>query len=160
MKPTLPQQAVDLLPQLEEALNVRTIAGKAVLRIFLENTLLMERKQLDYGPTNISKYGLMGVAVRLSDKVERIATLMGQRRRKPQNESLEDSFKDACNYGAIAQALIQGQWPTAEPLLHVKTTVHRLSGGKNKQSASKDDPRFVPVNVSIDNTHPSITHES
>lgn len=113
-KPTLPTEVIELLPRLEAALGLQTVAGKAVLTVFLENAILMDKKQRDYGPRNISIWGLPGIAMRLTDKVERIATLLKGKRRRPQNESLEDSFKDACVYGAIAQVFIRGQWPLTE----------------------------------------------
>ena len=131
MNITIPDEAKALIPKLEAALNLQTVAGKAVLSVFLENAILMDRKQQDYGPSNISAFGLLGIAVRLTDKVERIKTLIGSRRRRPQNESLEDSFRDACVYGAIAQVVKRGHWPTAEPLPTIKPPSRPKFVGKN-----------------------------
>ena len=70
--------------------------------------------------------------MRLWDKCSRIRTLLSHPRRKPQNESLRDSFTDASVYGAIGQVVLDGSWPVNEPLLHVgkpatkKTDVKRV----------------------------------
>src|SRR6266487_824977 len=65
------------LEQLAESLNLKTIAGKEALRVAIENCQLLDRKQLDYGPHNISAFGLFGCVVRLNDKVERFKHLKG-----------------------------------------------------------------------------------
>lgn len=69
----------------------------------------MIRKQLDYGPQNISAWGPIGVAVRLTDKIERLRNLL-LKGRKPQNESLRDTAIDIANYGLILLLLLDGEW--------------------------------------------------
>lgn len=81
------------------------------LKIALQNAILFDRKQSDYGPRNISKFQSYGCIVRMNDKVERISNLMGQKRRKPRNESVEDSLRDISNYAVIALMCENGQWP-------------------------------------------------
>ena len=71
------------------------------------------RKHNDYGPENISRAPggpLMGLAVRLHDKVARLAHLL-EKGGEPNFESLEDTFLDICNYGAIGQLVLKGEWP-------------------------------------------------
>ena len=61
---------------------------------------LLLRKQMDYGPTNISKApggALNGLRVRMHDKIARINNLI-DKGVDPQNESLRDSFIDLLNY--------------------------------------------------------------
>ena len=41
----------------------------------LEDITLFDKKQHDYGPQNISKFGMLGVLVRSSDKLERLIHL-------------------------------------------------------------------------------------
>jgi transcriptional regulator with XRE-family HTH domain len=63
-------------------------------------------KQNDYGHGNINKFGLMGVAVRLSDKIERLANLKEKGEEYyVANESFVDTLVDIVGYCAIAQML-------------------------------------------------------
>lgn len=70
---------------------------------------LMIRKQMDYGVGNIAAFGILGVAVRASDKIERLRNLL-LKNRNPSNESLRDTFMDLANYGLIGMMLLDGQW--------------------------------------------------
>ena len=74
---------------------------------------LLLRKQLDYGPTNISKAPggpINGLRVRMHDKIARINNLV-DKGVDPQNESLRDSFIDLLNYSAIAIMVLENKWP-------------------------------------------------
>lgn len=85
--------------------NVRSILDEA-------GDLLL-RKQIDYGPTNISRAPggpLNGLRVRMHDKIARINNLL-DKNIDPQNESLRDSFIDLLNYSAIAIMVLEGKWP-------------------------------------------------
>ncbi len=93
-------------------LDLKTKAAKEFLRVAMANALLMDRKQIDYGPHNIADFGTTGVVMRLNDKIQRVKNLhKGGRRRKAQNESLMDSFRDISNYGIIAMMLELDRWP-------------------------------------------------
>lgn len=70
---------------------------------------LMMRKQADYGPGNIADYGVLGVAVRINDKSQRLKNLL-TKNRQPTNESMRDTFMDLANYGLIGLMLIDGDW--------------------------------------------------
>jgi Nucleotide modification associated domain 1 len=96
-----------------ETMGIKTDAGKVVVRFVLANALLFDRKQLDYGPKNISTFGSFGVVVRMNDKMERLKSLytIKGRKRRAINESIVDSFRDISNYGIIASMLELGQWP-------------------------------------------------
>jgi len=74
---------------------------------------LLDAKQLDYGPLNISSEGLLGLKTRLVDKIFRLKNLL-ENNREPNNESLADTFQDIVNYGLIGQQLIENTWPTTE----------------------------------------------
>lgn len=104
----VPQGALNLVV---DALGIQTKAGKAFLEIALENAKLMDNKQLDYGPKNISGFGSFGVVVRLNDKFERVKNLYNSRRRRAVNESLLDSFRDISNYAIIALMVETKVWP-------------------------------------------------
>lgn len=76
------------------------------------NTLLL-RKHADYGPTNIALApggAINGLRVRMHDKLARINHLVDNGA-TPENESLEDSFKDLANYAIIGLMVLRGQWP-------------------------------------------------
>tara|TARA_R110002167_G_scaffold135451_1_gene321911 strand:+ start:15369 stop:15908 length:540 start_codon:yes stop_codon:yes gene_type:complete len=75
---------------------------------------LFALKQADYGPGNISMNGnkelaLLGLGVRMNDKTQRILNLT-HGKSEPNNESLEDSFKDLSVYGIIAQIVLADLW--------------------------------------------------
>lgn len=65
------------LEKLYSDLGIVTSAGKEALLVALENVQLLDKKQRDYGPHNISAFGLFGCVVRMNDKVERFKNLQG-----------------------------------------------------------------------------------
>jgi len=70
---------------------------------------ILVAKQKDYGHGNINRFGVVGVAVRLSDKIERINHLT-ERGAQPANESLKDSWIDIVGYSCIACMLEAGSF--------------------------------------------------
>jgi len=73
---------------------------------------LLLSKHKDYGPKNISDSPggpLNGLRVRMHDKLARINNLIDNNK-KPENESLEDSFKDMANYAIIGLLVLRGKW--------------------------------------------------
>ncbi len=96
-----------------EKLGITTHAAREHLRIAMANAILMNRKQLDYGPRNISSFGVFGIIVRMNDKMERLKTLIGKgRKRRAHNESIADTLRDISNYATIALILDEGRWPS------------------------------------------------
>ena len=98
------------------AYEIKTQAGIRALHIALENIQTLDRKQIDYGPGNISAFGEVGVLVRANDKIERLKNLhktgkLGD----PENESVLDSWLDLANYGIIGAMCNQRLWPDQEP---------------------------------------------
>ena len=88
-----------------------------------ENFSVFCQKQHDYGSRNISLGGdmnrdddkrlaLIGVTIRLNDKVQRLLNLIKDNgsHAAPENESIRDAFLDISNYGAIAQVVMDGKW--------------------------------------------------
>ena len=63
---------------------------------------LLASKQHDYGHGNITAFGMKGVLVRLSDKVERLINLKSKQAR---NESAVDTLRDIVGYCVIALML-------------------------------------------------------
>ena len=90
-------------------------------RLQKEQYKLFCKKQMDYGQSNISmgtslttndekRLSLVGLIVRINDKVQRLLNLMVKNNRKAQNEPTEDAFKDLACYGIIAQIVQNGKW--------------------------------------------------
>ena len=95
--------------------------AKEFQRLQFEQWLLFCKKQMDYGPTNISmgtplktddekRLSLVGLIVRVNDKVQRLLNLMVKNNRKAQNEPSIDAFKDLACYGIIAQIVSAKKW--------------------------------------------------
>lgn len=64
-------------------------------------------KQRDYGHGNINSFGLVGIVVRLSDKIERYKNLM-LKKREPSHESVVDTLHDIVGYCLIALMFLDG----------------------------------------------------
>jgi len=106
------RQANQAIEDLTAALGIKTEAAKTFVHFALANALLMDRKQQDYGPRNISGFGTFGVTVRMNDKMERLKTLFNRgRRARAVNESIEDTFRDISNYAIIALMIERNEWP-------------------------------------------------
>ena len=95
--------------------------AKEFQRIQFEQWLLFCKKQMDYGPSNISmgtplktedekRLSLVGLIVRVNDKIQRLLNLIVKNNRKAQNEPSIDAFKDLACYGIIAQIVENGKW--------------------------------------------------
>lgn len=102
----------DVISTVSDKLGIKTRAAREFIAIALANALLMDAKQLDYGPKNISGFGTFGVLVRMNDKLERLKTLFGTGKRKAaKNESIQDSLRDISNYAIIALLIELNRWP-------------------------------------------------
>ena len=82
---------------------------KSIISTMLGDIQLFDKKQHDYGPGNIAKFGEFGVLVRTNDKLERLINL-NKRGDTPVNESVMDTWQDLSVYGAIARVVRQDQW--------------------------------------------------
>lgn len=73
---------------------------------------VMLKKHMDYGPTNISNSpggALNGVAVRLHDKIARLANLL-KTGNEPNHETIYDTLLDIANYGIIGMLVFEDKW--------------------------------------------------
>ena len=104
--------------EIEEKFPVMTAEFK---RIQVEQYELFCRKQLNYGPDNISmgsslereedrKLSLQGLFFRLNDKINRYKQMIMFGSKDAVGESLDDTFKDVSVYGIIAQLVQSGKW--------------------------------------------------
>ena len=95
--------------------------AKEFQKLQFEQYHLFCKKQMDYGPTNISmgtpletdgekRLSLVGLIVRINDKVQRLINLVVKNNREAQNEPTIDAFKDLACYGIIAQIVKNGKW--------------------------------------------------
>lgn len=87
---------------------------KAFLRMMFRGYRKFCDKQHDYGCGNISKFGELGVLVRVSDKIERLINLL-KNGKVPRNEPIDDAWLDTGNYGFIALMCRTGAWPGVKP---------------------------------------------
>jgi hypothetical protein len=71
------------------------------------------KKHKDYGKGNILSVQELGVALRISEKIERIKHLLMQGN-KPANESVEETWIDIGVYAVIAVLLRRGQFEKLE----------------------------------------------
>ncbi len=75
---------------------------------------LIIAKQKDYGKRNILDFGEMGIVIRSNDKFSRLKNLLNVNsispgtRVVPNNESIEDTWKDIAGYAIIALMLRKG----------------------------------------------------
>jgi hypothetical protein len=88
---------------------------EAAEKVAREMVDLLIKKQRDYGPKNILEFGLIGVLIRVNDKIERLKNLYGVKdgtfqEKVAKNESILDTWKDLGNYSIIAQLLINNSF--------------------------------------------------
>ena len=89
--------------------NKPTTFEQVMAQLNAECDRAMIKKRLDYGNLNIAVWDVLGVAVRLTDKVMRLRELILSGR-PPQNESIRDTAVDIRNYGLILLMLVDGLW--------------------------------------------------
>lgn len=68
------------------------------------------RKQKDYGPDAITRFGTIGILVRTHDKVARLENLMAKNSVAPENESVQDNYLDLLGYASLGIILESKQF--------------------------------------------------
>jgi hypothetical protein len=66
---------------------------------------VVARKQRDYGPNNISKFGVFGLVVRVHDKIARLENLLSPKRNgvnSVKGETVFDTLLDIIGYSTVA----------------------------------------------------------
>ena len=107
----------DPVKYIEKEYPQTAISFKAIQK---EQYELFCRKQMDYGPKNISvgtdlrtdedvKLSLTGLWFRINDKIERLKQLVVFDK-AAQNEPMIDAFSDLSVYGIIAQIVHRKKW--------------------------------------------------
>jgi hypothetical protein len=104
--------------QCEELYPETTAEFKKILK---EQYELFCKKQLNYGPDNISvgtklvtpeeiKLSQTGLWFRMNDKIQRLKQLVLLNREDQVGETVQDTYSDLSVYGIIAQIVIRGKW--------------------------------------------------
>lgn len=108
---------VDRIDQLLDEVGLRELTFEDhVFELLFGLGELLVSKQRDYGPDaiNLSPGGpLMGINVRLHDKLSRARNLTELRPTRPEHESLVDTYRDIANYAVIAAMVLEGTWPSS-----------------------------------------------
>ena len=104
-----------LVDKIWTTLNCTETQTKKVIEQFLDDITLFDKKQRDYGTNNINKFGVFGILVRVSDKVERLINLNKKSKQSKiaeieANEPITDNWADITVYGAIARIVNEGKW--------------------------------------------------
>lgn len=99
MKGTMAKKAATLDQAFE-------IVSRELLELFL-------KKHQDYGKGNILANGELGIAMRVSEKIERLKHLLISGN-TPSNESIEETWKDIAVYSTIAILLKRSQFQELE----------------------------------------------
>ena len=108
----------DLVKQVEEMYPEMTDEFKAIMFTQYE---LFCKKQLNYGPSNISigtsletnediKLSLTGLWFRMNDKINRLKQLVVFGQPDKVGESINDTYMDLSVYGIIAQIVSNKKW--------------------------------------------------
>jgi len=84
---------------------------KAWLREAQRLYKLFCRKNKDYGEKNLAVSGILGVVVRLSDKLGRQWNIIINGKPSVQDEKLIDTFRDSANYNIAGALMLTGEWP-------------------------------------------------
>ena len=107
-----------VVKQVEEMYPEMTDEFKAIMFTQYE---LFCKKQLNYGPSNISagtqlqtqddvKLSLTGLWFRMNDKIQRLKQLVVLGYSDTVGESINDTYQDLSVYGIIAQIVKNGKW--------------------------------------------------
>lgn len=83
-----------------------TLRCKQMLDIQRDGFELFKRKNKDYGDA-FAAYGVIGVIVRIGDKINRLININKNQINLVDDESMEDTLIDLHNYAALALILLR-----------------------------------------------------
>jgi hypothetical protein len=112
---------VEKSPAVTECEKIYPETTKEFKKILGEQYELFCKKQLNYGPSNISvgtslltdddiKLSLSGLFFRMNDKIQRIKQLVVLGKQDQVGEAISDTFQDLSVYGIIAQIVQRKKW--------------------------------------------------
>lgn len=100
---------------------------------------LYEKKNTDYGDsfnTSLSKYGLIAALTRISDKFNRLESLILNKEQKIKDEKLEDTLIDLANYAMMTVLWIKNDSKMYNALMDKLSTEYMPEDG-TKYEATK-----------------------
>jgi len=111
-------QPIPAVKMCEEKYPETTAEFKKILR---EQYELFCKKQMNYGPDNISvgtrletpeevKLSQTGLWFRMNDKIQRLKQLVLLGKEDTVGESVQDTYSDLSVYGIICQIVVRGKW--------------------------------------------------
>ena len=81
----------------------------ALTDVSMEIMHLLIKKHIDYGPKNLERFGLYGILIRVSDKLERLINIVERGEALVAEETIEDNLKDIAGYMQNALLLMRGK---------------------------------------------------
>lgn len=91
-----------------------TTLDQAFTQITDEMLLTFIKKHRDYGKGNILSIKELGIAFRLSEKIERLKNLLLNPTKQPENESISDNVQDIAVYAVILEMYRRGLFQKLE----------------------------------------------
>lgn len=108
------EMALELEEEVAEAVEVLKSEDDELLpdlpELLEEIRELMMGRHKKYGPGNISRHGMLGILVRIDDKLARL----GHSTDDYEDEAYEDALMDVVGYGLIGIMYQRKQWPGSE----------------------------------------------
>jgi hypothetical protein len=92
-----------------------------------EARTLFSKKNKDYGDA-FAEYGVIGVLVRMGDKIQRLQSITTRKIQLVNDESLRDTLIDLHNYSAMAVMLLDDK-DTCDSVNEYKELHHALTWG-------------------------------
>jgi hypothetical protein len=90
----------------------KTIQAVWIERTYADAYRLWWKKHQNYGPNNISTFGIRGCYIRMWDKVQRLNRLIRfKETNQLQDETIIDTFLDIINYSVISILVMAEKWP-------------------------------------------------
>jgi len=81
---------------------------------------LFTKKNIDYGDA-FAKYGVIGVLMRIEDKIQRSISITNNGVNLIKDEGIRDTLLDLHNYSAMALMLLDNSIPEPQPLRSCKS---------------------------------------
>jgi len=100
---TLTQEEIEQVLDAIEEIDPET----QIKKISKEIADMLIRKNYDYGDNNLVKRGLLGIIIRMEDKLARLDNLYIVPKKPHVEESLEDTLKDIAGYAINAIRLLR-----------------------------------------------------
>lgn len=117
---------------------------KRFREIQAENAALCETKNRAYGDRSLKRFGALGIVVRMTDKVERLASMVVEnhkpgRRAQKVTDSALDAAKDLQNYATMLQMFLEGTFD--EEVTNVVESNRGRVGRRSGRRPARRKPR-------------------